>query len=116
MNKYDIAHIDEIPPGARKIVCVNGRDIGIFHVSGRFYALQNICPHQGAPVCLGEIAGTNRPSRPDCYEWDRSGEILRCPWHGWEFDLLNGRSLFDQNVRLKMYPTHVVGERILVEF
>lgn len=115
MPRYLVATVDEIPCGGRKIVHVKGREIGIFHVKGAFHALQNICPHQGAPVCLGDVAGTNRPSNPDEYQWEREGEILRCPWHGWEFDLCSGRSLFDGQVRVKTYLTGVENGAVWVE-
>ena len=57
MAKWVVATVDEIPPGARKIVDVGGRSIGVFNVGGEFFALLNRCPHQGGPLCLGNTLG-----------------------------------------------------------
>jgi nitrite reductase/ring-hydroxylating ferredoxin subunit len=95
MSVYVVARVNELPPGGRKIVELEGRSIGVFNVKGEFYALRNACPHQGAPLCLGSINGTLTPSDPGEYVWEREGEILRCPWHGWEFDIKTGRSIFN---------------------
>ncbi len=57
MARYVVAAVDEIPPGARKIVTVAGRSIGIFNVDGEFFALRNRCPHQGGPLVRGQDVG-----------------------------------------------------------
>ena len=99
---------DELPPGTRRIVTVGVRSIGVFNVGGRYYALRNVCPHQGAPLCRGPLTGTTLPGPPGSYRYAREGEILRCPWHGWEFDVTNGRSIFNPHaVRVRKYPVAV---------
>ena len=99
---------DELPPGTRRIVTVGARSIGVFNVGGRYYALRNVCPHQGAPLCRGPLTGTTLPGPPGSYRYAREGEILRCPWHGWEFDVTNGRSVFNPHaVRVRKYPVAV---------
>ena len=108
MARYVVAVVDEIPPGGRKIVEVAGRSIGIFNLSGEFFALRNRCPHQGGPLCTGKLTGFVRSTSPGDYEYSRQGEILRCPWHGWEFDLRNGQSWFDPaRVRVRQYDVTV---------
>ncbi len=103
-----VGTVAEIPPGQRKIVEVDGISIGVFNVGGAFHALRNRCPHQGAPLCRGSVKGTALPSAPGEYVWARDGEILRCPWHGWEFDLLTGRSVFNPHrVRVKAYEVSI---------
>ena len=57
MAKHVVATVDEIPPGERKIVELEGRSLGIFNIDGDFYAVRNICPHQGAPLCEGRLTG-----------------------------------------------------------
>ena len=52
MGRHIIGHVSELPPGERRVVDAEGRSIGIFNVSGQYYALRNQCPHQGAPLCL----------------------------------------------------------------
>ncbi len=108
MGQHIVGRVSELLPGERKIVEVEGRSIGVFNVHGQFYALRNRCPHQAAPLCLGAIKGMTLPSRPGEYIWARDGEILRCPWHGWEFDITNGRSIFNPHkTRVKAYQVTV---------
>lgn len=103
-----MASVEEIPPGARKLVTLEGRSVGVFNVGGTYHALRNLCPHQQAPLCEGRIMGTTLPSRPGTYAYGREGQILRCPWHGWEFDLTTGGSVFDPDgCRVKQYPVSV---------
>ena len=113
--KHRVATVEEIPPGGRKIVKVQGREVGIFNLEGRYYALKNVCRHQGARVCLGKVTGTTLPSRVYEYRYGREGQILRCPWHGWEYDITTGQSLFDEAVKVVTYPVHVEDESIYVE-
>jgi nitrite reductase (NADH) small subunit len=108
MAAHLVSNLTEIPPGSRKIVEVDGRSIGVFNVNGSLYALRNTCPHQGAPLCLGLITGMMAPSRPGEHIWQREGEILRCPWHGWEFDITTGRSVFNPHrTRVRRYEVTV---------
>ena len=110
MGRHVVARVGELTPGGRKIVEVEGRSIGVFNVDGDYYALRNMCPHQGAPLCLGDVTGTAAPSRPGEYIWERDGEILRCPWHGWEFDIKTGRSIFNPHkMRVRSYEVTVAN-------
>src|SRR5260370_41770743 len=93
--KYVVAAVEEIPPGQRKIVDVGGRSVGVFNVGGEFFAVLNRCPHQGGPLCKGETLGFLRPGEVGEFQYSRAGEIVRCPWHGWEYDLRTGQSWFD---------------------
>ena len=108
MSKHIIAKIDDIPAGARKIVEIDGRSIGVFNIGGEFFALRNRCPHQGGPLCRGRLSGFPTARIPGEYQYTRKGEILRCPWHGWEFDVKTGRSWVDpERVRTRSYPVNV---------
>lgn len=114
MAKHIVAKVDELPPGERKIVELAGRSIGVFNVHGEFYALRNTCPHQGGALCEGRVSGFLESPRPGEYHYSRQGEILRCPWHGWEFDIKTGQSWFDpQKTRVRSYPVHVEAGRTL---
>ncbi|MEM6821221.1 MAG: Rieske (2Fe-2S) protein [Verrucomicrobiota bacterium] len=102
---HAVCSADEIQEGERKIVQIGKLSIGIFNVKGTYYALRNICPHQLAPLCRGEITGTTRSSDVGEYHWERDGEIIRCPWHGWEFGITDGKSVFNPHrVRVRTYP------------
>jgi nitrite reductase (NADH) small subunit len=108
VSKHVVGTTAEIGPGQRKIVDVEGVSIGVFNVHGTYFALRNRCPHQGAPLCRGSLKGTALPSLPGEYLWAREGEILRCPWHGWEFDVTTGRSICNPHrVRVRAYEVTV---------
>ncbi len=116
MGKHIVGKVSSVPPGERTIVEAEGRSIGVFNVNGTFYALRNSCPHQAAPLCLGSIKGMTMPSKPGEYIWAREGEILRCPWHGWEFDITTGRSIFNPHrTRVKTYQVTVEVDDEAVE-
>jgi nitrite reductase/ring-hydroxylating ferredoxin subunit len=100
--------VGEIPPGGRKIVEVAGRSIGVFNIDGEFFALRNQCPHSGGPLCEGVLSGFLRSGAPGEYDYVRRGEILRCPWHQWEFDVRTGQSWFDPvKTRVRRYETSI---------
>ena len=94
----------ELPPGSKVIVDVDGREIVVARVGDDILAVRNICPHQGAPLGEGRLSGTMVPSAVGEFCYGREGEILRCPWHGFEFDMRTGRSLHDPaRMRVKSY-------------
>ncbi|MCC6629003.1 MAG: Rieske (2Fe-2S) protein [Chloroflexi bacterium] len=114
MSRHIVAAVTDIPPGGRKIVRVDGREVGIFNVGGRFYALKNTCAHQGARVCLGKVVGMQLPSDVYEFQYGREGQILRCPWHEWEYDISTGESVFDPAVRIVSYPVEIEDEQVIV--
>ncbi len=116
MARHVVATADEIPPGGRLIVEVAGRSIGVFNIGGEYLAVRNRCPHQGGPLCEGVQLGALHSSSPGEYEYDRPHEIIRCPWHAWEFDLRTGASWFDpERTRVRSYEVEVVPQEELIE-
>ena len=114
MPKYVVAAVDEIPLGGNKIVEIAGRSIGVFNLGGEFFALRNRCPHQGGPLCLGKQSGFIQSAGPGEYEYSRKGEILKCPWHSWEFDIRTGQSWFDPaRVRVRQYDVTIAPAAVL---
>ena len=108
MRSVVVARADEIAPGERKLVRIGGRSIGVFNVGGEYYALRNRCPHQGGPLCAGIQFAALRSAGPGEYARGAEGEIIRCPWHGWEFDVRTGRSWFDpERTRVRSYRARV---------
>ena len=108
MAKYVVAEAGEIPPGGRKIVEVDGRSIGIFHINGEYFALLNWCPHQGAALCQGQLWSALESDVPGDYQTSRDGEIIACLWHGWEFDIRTGQSWCDpERLRVRAYDVRV---------
>lgn len=112
MAIHDVGSTSDIPINSFKVVDAGGRSIGVYNIEGEFYAIHNYCPHQGAKLCQGPVSGTTLPSGVYEYLYGREREIVRCPWHGWEFDIKTGKSLFDEKVRARSYPVQVKDGRI----
>ena len=116
MTRHIVARTSDIPPGGNKVFGVEGRDIVVFHVNGEFFALLNRCPHEGAPLEKAACVARLTSPEPGVYQRSRVGELLRCPWHGWEFDMRNGQSWFDpKRVKVRSYPVAVESGEELVE-
>ena len=109
-----VGPLDELAVGESRIIEAGGKSIGIFNTGSRIVAALNLCPHEFAPVCRGQLSGTTLPSQPGEFIWGRENEILRCPWHGWEFDLHTGKCLTDRS-RLRLFPVIIRDEGIFVE-
>ena len=116
MARHVVGAVAEIPDGGRKIVSVEGRSIGVFNLGGEFFALLNRCPHQGGALCLGQRIGLVLSDEPGVYRFSRPSEMLKCPWHGWEFDIRTGQSWCDpRRTRVRTYPVAVEAGAALVE-
>jgi nitrite reductase/ring-hydroxylating ferredoxin subunit len=91
-----VGSVAEFASAGRKVVEVEGVSIGVFHVDGQWYALQNSCLHRGGPVCNGPLVGG----------------VLTCPWHGYQYSLLTGELLIDPSVKLPRYPVEVRDDEV----
>jgi 3-phenylpropionate/trans-cinnamate dioxygenase ferredoxin subunit len=97
-------------------VSIDGRGVVVFNVKDEFYALSDTCPHKGGSLSEGRITGLVESSEPGKYCHSRAGEIVRCPWHQWEFDIKTGRSWCDpRRLRLMKYDVAVEPGAALVE-
>ncbi|ADJ16899.1 Rieske (2Fe-2S) protein [Halalkalicoccus jeotgali] len=119
MTDHIVAPADELEEGGRIITELNGREICVFNIDGEYYAYNNWCAHQAGPICEGNITGTTEASfDPESLEvsldYCREGEILNCPWHGWEYEVKSGKCLSRQKVQLPSYAVRVEGEDIIV--
>src|ERR687888_1993073 len=76
MSKHVVAAVAEIPPGARKLVKVNGRAVVVFNLGGEFFALSDRCPHKGGSLSKGKLTGLVESSMPGEYRYGRRGEII----------------------------------------
>ncbi len=115
VQRHVVAKAEDIAPGERLAVSVGNRDIAIFNVDGGYYALANRCPHEGGPLCGGLITGIPLSDGPNDYRISRKGEFIRCPWHGWEFDIKTGQSWCDpKSVRARQFNVRVTPGAELV--
>jgi nitrite reductase (NADH) small subunit len=122
MKREVVAKIHEIPPGGRKLITPwkGLAGIGVFDIDGQFYAMRNVCPHRFGPLCVGQVSGRVVAAGPpsvahDALPFEQEGEVIRCPWHLWEFDIRTGQCLVDPRVRVKTYPVQIEGDNLMIE-
>lgn len=99
-----LAKASEIPEGEYKLVMVNGMDVAVFRQGGRFYALNNACPHRQGPLSRGTVTAAA----------DGAGCFVRCPMHGWRFDLATGDS-HGRPANATVYALDQRGEELYIE-
>jgi nitrite reductase (NADH) small subunit len=105
--------------GARRIMTVGDREIGVLQHDGRFYAYENRCVHQGGPVCEGRVLGRVEVvlAEDKTVLGERFSDTkthLICPWHGYEYDLETGQCAADRRLRLRRFEVVERGEDIYV--
>ena len=119
MSEVLVGHRHDFDAGARKLLAVDGREIGVLNHEGQFYAYENRCVHQGGPVCEGRILGRVELVLDDEQKvlGERFSETeihLICPWHGYEYDLRTGECAADRRLRLQRYEVVEKGDEIYV--
>ncbi len=114
--EYVVAQTSDVPDDSHIVVEVQGREIGIFNVSGQFYALPNACFHQNGPLCRGAVSGTVIANLETDWKrtWVHDGEIIVSPWHSLEFNITTGQCLAFPKRRLPLYHVEIDGEQIKV--
>jgi len=97
-NFTTVARVGEIPDGEGRAFEVAGKMVAVFLTEGTYRAIDDCCPHQGAPLCDGFVE-------------DRA---VTCTWHGWRFSLETGKHLEGTRARVDVYPVRVQGDEIQV--
>jgi len=96
-----VAETKEIPCGERKRIEVNGQRITVFNIDNIYYAINDTCPHKGtAPLMRGTLDGL----------------FIRCPNHGYRFDLKTGDCNISPVFKTKVYSVKVENNLILLGF
>ncbi len=113
-QKTLVCRADEIAPGAPLIVKIRGLGVGLFKIGNDIHAMLNVCPHRGAPLCEGPQCGTTISDDTGAILYHRDNEIVRCAWHGWEFDIVTGTSLVDPKVSARVFPVSVDAGNVYV--
>lgn len=93
------ARKDEIPSGTIREFQVEGKAIALANVDGKFFAINNTCLHRGGPLSEGAM----------------NGNVVTCPWHGWQYDVTNGKLIMNTAVGVMCYPVEVRGGDIFVD-
>ena len=116
LKRHVVAKVGEVPENGSLLVKVKGRPIALFHVNGEYFAISNVCPHEGGSLCHGKLVGLIKSSEPGVYERSRHNEMLQCPWHGWELDIRTGKSYCDpDSIKARSYAVTVKNGAELAE-
>jgi nitrite reductase/ring-hydroxylating ferredoxin subunit len=118
-REHRVGAVADFAGGTRKLIDVDGVEVGVIEYEGAFYAYANVCPHQGGPVCEGLILGrveadVDAAGRVGPGRFSRERIHLICPWHGVEYDLRTGVCSSDRRWQLEPYEVVRRGEEIYV--
>ena len=98
-DKTTVAKTDDLQPGHGMVAEVASREIAVFNVNGTFYALDNTCAHRGGPLGEGEL----------------DGEVVTCPWHGWQFNVTTGACVNNPSACVTAFPVVMEGNEVKVD-
>ena len=98
-QRVPIATVGDIPDGSSIVVELNQKDVAVFLVDGKYFAIDDRCPHAGASLSGGFI----------------EDGVVTCPFHHWRFRLSDGAWCDNPKIKTGCYPVHVVGDEIQVE-
>lgn len=112
MTEVFVAKVDEIADRDRRVVAVDGLEIGVFRLGDDFFAWESDCPHMGGPVCQGRVMNRvtevlDDGQRSHGFEFVEADVHIVCPWHGFEFNLRTGAHPGDPKTRLKGFEVSV---------
>ena len=97
-KKTRVYTLDRFTQDGAKLVRLGEREVALFRRNGKFYALDNRCPHQGGPLGEGHF----------------DGDSVVCPWHHWDFHLETGKSRLGPDVCVRAYAVVVEGNDIFL--
>jgi 3-phenylpropionate/trans-cinnamate dioxygenase ferredoxin component len=101
MSRFSVAaKISDVPDRSVKLVELEGRSIALFNLGGEFFALDDLCTHEGGPLSEGLV----------------DGEEIECPWHGARFEIRSGKAALDPATEnVGRYNVRVTGSDIEIE-
>lgn len=94
-----VAKLHEIPEDTGLEVVAGSRIVALYRIQGEVFALDGICPHSGGPLANGRV----------------QNQIVTCPWHGWQFNVTNGRHCLNANLHQPCIGVRVENDDVLVE-
>src|SRR3989337_2699835 len=98
MSMMKVANVNDLKTGEGKVVEADGKELALFNVDGKFFAIDNTCLHRGGPLGQGAL----------------EDKVVTCPWHGWQYDVTTGQSVFNQEIRVPTYEVKVEGDDIAI--
>ncbi|MFN2455717.1 MAG: Rieske (2Fe-2S) protein [Pyrinomonadaceae bacterium] len=82
-----VGRAEDVPPGRSAVVELSGgKELALFNINNEFYAVENFCPHRGAPLAEGRVCDY----------------AVECNWHNWRFDVRTGKCL-SNNTAVESY-------------
>lgn len=94
-----VAGVAEIPQDTGKEVVAGPHVVALFRRGDQIYALDGICPHAGGPLAEGRM----------------TGEVVTCPWHGWQFDVTTGVQCLNRRIQHRTFPVQISGDDVLID-
>jgi len=91
--------VAEVPAGTIREFHIEGKAVALANAGGTFYAINNTCLHRGGPLGQGTL----------------EGKVVTCPWHGWQFDVTNGKLVQNPQASVDCYPVEIRGEDVFVD-
>ncbi len=98
-NFTTVAKVDDVKPGQCRVVYVDEKEFALFNVNGKFFAIDNLCRHEGGPLGDGDL----------------DDDVVTCPLHGWEYDVTNGENHTDPELPVKAFEVAVEGSDIKIK-
>jgi nitrite reductase (NADH) small subunit/3-phenylpropionate/trans-cinnamate dioxygenase ferredoxin subunit len=93
-----VAKVGDIPEGSGAAFAVNGRMVAVFHGGGRYFAIDDFCPHMGASLAAGHF---------------QEG-VVTCSWHAWRFKVCDGTWCDNPRLSVDSFEVRVEGDEIQV--
>ncbi len=114
--KQVVCRQGELGPGQMRII-TKGRVpvVVICNAKDEYYAIRGVCPHQGGMLGAGHLTSLTVSDEPGKYELTKHGEVLRCPWHSFDFDVTTGQCVSDPRLRIKTYPVRIEDGHVVVD-
>ncbi len=97
-EEVPVARVEEIPPGSGRVVEAAGKTLAVFNVNGSFHVIDNECLHRGGPLGEGLL----------------EKNVVTCPWHGWEYDVITGSNAFNPGLKVNAYKVTVKDGEIRI--
>jgi len=119
MRDVVIGKVAAFPDPGRKVVEIDGAEVGVFCQNGRFTAFENVCPHMGGPVCQGkiiarvqEVIAHDKTSLGLAFSKEETNVV--CPWHGYEFNISTGQHQGNPRLRLRPVKIEIVDGDLVI--
>jgi nitrite reductase/ring-hydroxylating ferredoxin subunit len=114
-SRHRVCDPDDLAIGEMRLVKAAGKPVLLVRsADGRYHAVRHLCSHQGVDMSTGVLTGRMCSSSVGSYELVEDYEIVRCPRHGYQFDVTTGRALLDPHARIKVYVVIVERDGVYV--